>query len=201
MQMCNSLLQTMNIKVELENNMESFLVTNAKKLNEVGIKLNTLVIDENNLMYQVEDIIGESQSILEKLELAIVEVNDNFYKSITNKIEKAIEEKKQQEKKQIEIENQIKYLEGKLELTRRKKNKRKIEEQIKELNIQLTDLLKGEENTIVDENKEQKNIVNENKEQENIVNENKDQESKKNEDVESSEVNSDGEKLNTGETR
>ena len=201
MQMCNSLLQTMNIKVELENNMESFLVTNAKKLNEVGIKLNTLVIDENNLMYQVEDIIGESQSILEKLELAIVEVNDNFYKSITNKIEKAIEEKKQQEKKQIEIENQIKNIEGKLKLKRRKKNKRKIEEQIKELNIQLTDLLKGEENTIVDENKEQKNIVNENKEQENIVNENKDQESKKNEDVESSEVNSDGEKLNTGETR
>lgn len=100
----NRIKEMLGLEVDLQNTMLDFLHRNSTNLNEVSKKLSKIEISEENLMGEVEDFIGNSQKLLEKMELAIKEAKTNLLKSLENQITREYQEKTEINKgKQEEI--------------------------------------------------------------------------------------------------
>lgn len=99
----NRIKEMFGLEVDLQNTMLDFLHRNSINLKEVSKKLSKIEISEENLISEVEDFIGNSQQLLEKMDSAIKEAKENLLKSL----EKQIEEAKNKEEVEIIIEEEV----------------------------------------------------------------------------------------------
>lgn len=91
----NNIREMLGLEINLENTMEDFLRDNENKLINVANILSKIKISKENLMGEEGTYIGNAQSLLEKMELAINEAKTNLLKSLENQIIMAYQNKMQ----------------------------------------------------------------------------------------------------------
>lgn len=127
--LCSNITQILGLKIDLKNEMESFIAINSGNLKKLYEKISKIEIRKDNLMNEVDEYLEMAQNVLEEMELAIEKAETIFEASIKRQIAMAkelsgteinveeidvIEEFEKVDEEKIEIEEiQMKHKKGK----------------------------------------------------------------------------------------